>query len=371
MLSEASKPHSSRGIYNFLAISASSITVIVLLKLISQESGVKCMFQTTTSAVAPADPPLSSLPSLPANPTFGTLVMYCEGNKWAGRTGNNIISVFNAALRAHELGLDFKIVNCTHDLLDISHLSFWSNETGNDLSSLDVKHMISASSAFYLFKTSSGKAVSPVSACCLRKSILPPLLRRLRTSPAASKYHPDSLIIHVRSGDIYRKRGPPVHSGYGPPPLAFYTRVIEEHQSRHSSSSGPSIIIVTELQNMSPLVDALLGMYPQDVITLQAGTLEEDVAVVLGARHLVASQGTFAYTLAFASETLETLYTFNKNLDWRVLCDVELVRYKAVLPEFLEKWKASSEQIQYLLDCPAQNFTRTTVEANKSYCNNM
>ncbi|KAG7673175.1 hypothetical protein Ndes2437A_g01308 [Nannochloris sp. 'desiccata'] len=327
MLSEASKPHSSRGIYNFLAISASSIAVIVLLKLISQESGVKCIFQTTTSAVAPADPPLSSLPSLPANPTFGTLVMYCEGNKWAGRTGNNIISVFNAALRAHELGLDFKIVNCTHDLLDISHLSFWSNETGNDLSSLDVKHMISASSAFYLFKTS--------------------------------------------SGDIYRKRGPPVHSGYGPPPLAFYTRVIEEHQSRHSSSSGPSIIIVTELENMSPLVDALLGMYPQDVITLQAGTLEEDVAVVLGARHLVASQGTFAYTLAFASETLETLYTFNKNLDWRVLCDVELVRYKAVLPEFLEKWKASSEQIQYLLDCPAQNFTRTTVEANKSYCNNM
>ncbi|KAG7673179.1 hypothetical protein KSW81_006393 [Nannochloris sp. 'desiccata'] len=80
---------------------------------------------------------------------------------------------------------------------------------------------------------------------------------------------------------------------------------------------------------MSPLVDALLRLYPPGTITLQAGTLEEDVAVVLGARHLVASQGTFAYALALASPNLETLYMFNNivhALDERAFwCDVNKV----------------------------------------------
>ncbi|KAG7668110.1 hypothetical protein KSW81_002013 [Nannochloris sp. 'desiccata'] len=80
---------------------------------------------------------------------------------------------------------------------------------------------------------------------------------------------------------------------------------------------------------MSPLVEALLRLYPPGTITLQAGTLEEDVAVVLGARHLVASQGTFAYALALASPNLETLYMFNNivhALDERAFwCDVNKV----------------------------------------------
>jgi len=44
-----------------------------------------------------------------------------------------------------------------------------------------------------------------------------------------------------------------------------------------------------------------LKLYPPGTITLQAGTLEKDVAVVLAARLLIASQGTFAYALALAS----------------------------------------------------------------------
>ena len=326
------------------------------------------MFQTTTATAtteAPAAGPLSSLPFLPGNPTLGTFIMYCKDKKWAGRTGNNIISVFSAALRAWTLGMDFKIVDCTHDLLDLSHLSM---DPENDLSTLNVKEsdMMSTDEAFKTFVTSTGMRILPKEACCLKSSIFPPMLKKITTSPSASKYHPDSLIIHIRSGDIYSDWFP-VHPNYGPPPLAFYTQAIKEHQSRHSSSEA-RIVVVTELENMSPLVDALLKLYPSDTITLQAGTLEEDVAVVLAARHLVASQGTFAYALAFASEQLKILFTFNKDLDWRVLCNTELIRYSAVLPEFLEKWTASLLQIQYLLEYPVENLTRTALEANPGYC---
>jgi len=364
------------GVFKLLAILASSIIVIVLLKWTTQQNRVNCMFQTTP--VAAAAGPSNSLPALPGNPTYGTFLMYCEEYEgehfWFGRTGNNIISLFSAALRAHSVGLDFKIVNCTHDLLDISHLSL----DPGDVSHLDIQDTISAYNAYWNYRTSTGVFVLPVSSCCLKKSILPPLLRNISTSPSASKYHPDSLIIHIRSGDIYKNDWGPVHPKYGPPPLAFYTRAIEEHQSRHSSSGsssggGASIVIVTELENMSPFVDALLGMYPQDMITLQAGTLEEDVGVVLAARHLVAAQGSFAYALALTSEQLETLYifknNFNEQYDDRPFCDIDLVRYTAVLPDFLTNWTASSEQIEYLFEYPAENLTQTIIEGDRYYCN--
>jgi hypothetical protein len=355
---------SARSIDKALSVLTVVITLVGLCAWLQHAIGIKFTFQTTSSAAAPTSGPLTSLASMPlqpANPAFGTLAMYCEKNVWAGRTGNNLISIFSAALRAHVLGMDFKIIDCSHDLLDLSHFTL------SDTTVLDVKesHAMTTAEAFKTFVASTGMRILPKEACCLRKSILSPLVKKIATSPAASKYHPDSLIIHIRSGDIYRA-WPPPHSNYAPPPLAFYSLVIEEHQSRHST--GASVVIVTEIDNMSPLVEALLKQYPEDMIALQAGTLEEDVAVVLAARHLVASQGTFAYALAFASEQLATLYTFNKNLDTRVLCDAEQVRYRAVLPAFLDTWAASSEQIQYLLEYPAENLTRSSLKPNKSYC---
>jgi hypothetical protein len=371
MLSKPVAGRSARGIDKLLSLLTALVTVIGLVVWLNHGMGAKYIFrnlQTTTTALAPADGPVSYLPSLAVQltePTFGTFLMYCEDGKWLGRTGNNIISVFSAALRAHALGMDFKIADCPKTILDLSQFSL---DAGTDLSTLDIKDEINTFQAFKTFVTSTEMRIFPITACCLKKSILPPLLKNITASPAASKYHPDSLIIHIRSGDIYRT-WPPPHSHYSPPPLAYYTRVIDEHQSRHSSGGG-SIVIVTEVDNMSPLVDALLKIYPEGTITLQAGTLEEDVAVVLAARHLVTSQGTFAYGLAYASEQLETMYTFNKILDARALRDIDLVRYTAVLPpEFAYEWTASSEQIQYLLDFPAENLARNIVKGNKSYCN--
>ena len=54
------------------------------------------------------------------------------------------------------------------------------------------------------------------------------------------------------------------------------------------------------------------------------------MAVVLAARHLVVSQGTFALSLGLASSKLDILYTFNNKmqvLDDRVFCDVTVVQF--------------------------------------------
>ncbi|KAL4543464.1 hypothetical protein Ndes2437B_g01297 [Nannochloris sp. 'desiccata'] len=330
---------------------------------------------TVTSAPGP-----SSSPSTPR----GAVVLQCGASfqqRWYGRLGNNILSILNAALDAEIKGLDFLLKDCSHSILNLAPYDYYSRQNSRKTA---IKQILTPAEAFYINiynypqELEGLELILPFpAACCSRKRILTPLLEKFYSDTAALKYSPDVLVMHIRSGDIFDRSRPAEHR-YSPPPLAYYQKVIAEHGSRHSSSGSPSIIIVTELENMSPLVDALLRLYPPGTITLQAGTLEEDVAVVLGARHLVASQGTFAYALALASPNLETLYMFNNivhALDERAFwCDVNKVySYAPNAGEYigrweLEKWTASSEQIQYLLDYPAENLTRTALESNTGYC---
>ena len=277
--------------------------------------------------------------------SFGSLILYCGGNwfdNWYGRTGNNILSVFNAALTAKMLGLKFAIRNCSHSIMDLTPLTIDHLQGVKDEKQL----FLTPTDAFYLHMDPETGLTLPLEACCMRRSILTPLVKHLTTanSAAASKrYSPDALVIHIRSGDIFDKEGS-IHPSYSPPPLAYYQEIIEEH-----SIQSREIVLVTQNDHMSPLVAPLLEIYPH--IKIQAGSLEEDVAVVLAARHLVVSQGTFAWALGLASSKLETLYTFNGDLDYRAFCNADVVRF-TTSDWMIKEWTASDAQIEYLLDFP-------------------
>ena len=94
---------------------------------------------------------------------------------------------------------------------------------------------------------------------------------------------PDTLVIHVRSGDVMREK-PGVK--YSQPPLEFYKYVITTF---HNDSP---IIICTEVHAAAdgktggnPVVEALLRWRPS--ILFPDNGLRFDAGVVLGARHLV------------------------------------------------------------------------------------
>ncbi len=130
------------------------------------------------------------------------------------------------------------------------------------------------------------------------------------------------------------------------------------------------IVIVTEMDNIPPLVEALLNLYPKGMIKLQAGTLEEDVAVVLGPRHLVVSQGTFAYALALALHNLETVYMFNNivhALDDRAFCNIKKVHHYAPRGgKYIARWEPT--QIQYLMNFKATDLEEAAYEGSNSTC---
>lgn len=330
--------------------------------------------------VGPSAPSSSSsvysVRAAPGKQARGAVILQCGPNfehNWYGRLGNNIISIFNAALDAESRGLDFSLKDCSHSILNLAPYDYYSRKHPK---ATPIKQVLTPAEAFYINIYNYPRELDGLelllpfpAACCSRKRILSPPLAKFYTSPAAFKFSQESLIIHIRSGDIF-DRTRPAEFRYSPPPLAYYTGVIEEHQSRHSRDA--KVVIVTETNNMSPLVEALLKLYPEGMITLQAGTLEEDVAVVLAARHLVASQGTFAYALALASHNLDTLYLFNNivhALDDRAFCDVQKVHtYSPRGGKYLQRWEASEAQVQYLMNFQIEDLVEAVVEGSNSTC---
>lgn len=112
---------------------------------------------------------------------------------------------------------------------------------------------------------------------------------------------PQDLVIHFRSGDAFNTRP---HPNLGQPPLAFYKEVIEALQPKR-------VFLVFE-DRENPVISAtesfLVGR-SVPVVT-QSSSLGEDLAVLLSARSLVASRGTFVESVAMISSNLQTVYVF-------------------------------------------------------------
>ena len=106
----------------------------------------------------------------------------------------------------------------------------------------------------------------------------------------------DTIVIHIRSGDIFDKD---VHNPeqYSPNPYYFYTTLLESFEKA---------IVVTENDNFNPIVEQLSY---HSKVTIQRGTVAEDFATLLGAKHVANSGvGTFAVAAVLCSQNIENFY---------------------------------------------------------------
>lgn len=282
----------------------------------------------------------------PKRPEY--LVYHCGHDKpsywteghFGGRLGNVIFSVLNAASEAHSRGMQFGILNCMHPVLDMTPLHV------NDSNA--VMRYISPHNAFHTnyFEKGIGQHIFHTIAACIRFPVLRPLIAKLDVGN--TMYDKDAVVIHIRSGDIFEPGG--TSALYAPPPFSFYADIIDRH--------GGEVVVVSQQENLSPMVEKILNSYPK--AKLQTRTLEEDISVILAAKYLVLAQGTFAWSLAMASTSLEVVYAFNNNLtiwDSRVLSGVKIVEYDA--DGYLSRWDATKKQIELMLTFPQNKLRRT------------
>lgn len=251
---------------------------------------------------------------------------YVVIRRWVGGLGNNLIQLYHSiylALKLLKAGVKYPshellIGNC----LPLRLSAYMAGEIVGDFFQLkEVEQLLD-----------SGIPPNPDKLSVFRNYIRP-LLRvtdigRLHfryvnhlvipSSPPALPSTEDTLVIHVRSGDV--TNGIYAHPNYVQPPLSFYKKVIRS--SVDSDTTAPTLaelsssrsrvkrvkIITQDMSN--PTVAALKEWMPC-VEVLVGRSLQTDMLELLQASHLCYGKSWLPVTLALASENVRCIHVLD------------------------------------------------------------
>lgn len=115
-----------------------------------------------------------------------------------------------------------------------------------------------------------------------------------------AKVPKDALVVHVRSGDVFDTNSE--HHKYGQPPCNYYLNAISMH-------NWSEIILVAE-DNKNPCVNVIAN---KTGVVFRKRSFNEDFALMLNAKSLVLSSGTFGYAVILISRVIENAFCFNLN----------------------------------------------------------
>ena len=143
-------------------------------------------------------------------------------------------------------------------------------------------------------------------ATILRQAIRPILMAGLEDGTLDA----GTVVIHIRSGDLFEVDGQGGHPGYVQPPLAYYIAALHHAAAQHPVER----VIVVHEDRRNPCVDALEARLASTGIpcTMQSGTLREDTTTIFAARRLIAGHGTFIPALLAQSGRAEAVYFFRR-----------------------------------------------------------
>ena len=250
---------------------------------------------------------------------------------WYGRLGNNIQQISNGIIFSLLSGDGFftpphdlieKIVIDENEKTMIRSCRFFHYNTQNKDFDIDIN---------YLYQNI-GKVAKQYVVPSFKFSI-------------ESALDEDTLVIHIRSGDIFAHEHNPPHD-YVPNPLCYYLTLIEEYNK---------VIVVTEPDNYNPIVDELKKI---EKVTIQSKTVAEDFATLMRAKNLASSgTGTFAVAAALCSSNIQRFYCTNLYLDEHLNpemlmatdgIEVNMMELNNYIE--LKTWKNNEEQRKFILE---------------------
>ena len=165
------------------------------------------------------------------------------------------------------------------------------------------------------------------------------------------------LVIHIRSGDIFRSRT--VHKSYGQPPLAFYIICI--------NNIKPSSITLIFEDYANPVIKLLISFIKStgcDLKLNNLNTLQEDVSCILNAKSLIFGKGTFVPGILLGSKSIKNIYSFELEKESEIIYTLQTIKnFVNVKDEsgFYRKtilnnnWKASKSQLKLMKNYSINN----------------
>ena len=154
----------------------------------------------------------------------------------------------------------------------------------------------------------------------------------------------DTVVIHIRSGDIFDQVHPNGHQ-YTPNPLDFYNELLSEFDKA---------IVVTEPDSNNPIVE-ILRQNPK--VTVQSTTVAEDFATLMAAKNLANSGvGTFCVAAALCSKNIQNFFCtdlkLTEHLNYSMLINTDVNVHLLKLNNYLQpgEWKNTEEQRNFILE---------------------
>lgn len=243
-------------------------------------------------------------------------------NDWYGRLGNNIIQLSNIIDIAIEYKHNIIFKNTSHYLFDISVIENYFKKYNNSEKITDGH----VGAFFYHTKLPYPKDIYTKHIEERNKILKNALLiNNIKQLPE------NFLVIHIRSGDIF---GQNPHTMYIPPPLSYYTKEINKHKYE-------KIIIICE-DKINPIVNKLLELYKNSVYN--KNTLEEDIRIILGAKNIISSVGTFIRSLMLLSDNIESYIKPNNE----VICSMDCFNEEDY-NKIMKPWRNTQTQRDYML----------------------
>ena len=241
----------------------------------------------------------------------------------SNRIGNFLIQIKNSIHIA--LYYNYNVILPVHTLLNTTYIVINKDVT------LDNKIIIDKYNFYYRDKIKNiNKSLFTINADKVL-IILKDIFKIKNISPLKN----DELVIHIRSGDIFTSKP---HPGYIIPPLSYYKNIIEQKKYKN-------IYLLAE-DRLNPCIDQLIKLYPTIIFKLQS--LEEDIKIILAARNIVMSFGTFIPSLLMLSNNKKNVYSPSysgyNNPDCRVHI-TDLQEYHNIMTP----WRNTVEQREIML----------------------
>ena len=262
---------------------------------------------------------------------------------WAGRVGNNIQQTANCLMLAESSKQTFE-QNLEHDILGKFEFNFgsdgeyksgkfanWEQTVHCEKGILESGNEIGISKE-YVYKN--------IRRIC--KDYIRPNLK----IPDIEPLDDDTLVIHIRGGDIIEREYEKPHN-YVQNPLSYYLALIEDFKN---------VVVVVEPKSNNPVVPELQKIKR---LKFQSLSVVEDYETLLSAKNLATSGvGTFAVSAALCSHNIKNLFTSNayltEHLNYTMMYNTDVVVHELELKDYIPvypcSWKNNKEQRKLMLE---------------------
>ena len=297
---------------------------------------------------------------------------YVVIKRWVGGLGNNLIQLYHSiylALKLLKAGVkypdhDLLIGNC----LPLRLSAYMAGDIVGDFFQLkeveqllDSTHLPPNPDKLSVFRNYIRPLLRVTESSRLNLRYVNHLV--IPTSPPPLPTMEDTLVIHVRSGDV--TNGVNAHPNYMQPPLSFYKKVIlssvDTVQTRAPTlaelptrSRVKKVKIITQ-DMTNPTVAALKEWMPS-IEVLVGRSLQADMLEVLQASHLCYGKSWLPVTLALASENVRCIHVLDNmhTADFIPSSPTCLVWHYRLTEPYIKtgEWANTPKQRRFMLTYP-------------------